>query len=41
LWQCSQIVDRSDADEKSRFSTPDVDGMHFSTLNADEKSKFI
>jgi hypothetical protein len=31
---------RSDADEKSRFSTPDVDEGHFSTLNAG-RSKFL
>jgi hypothetical protein len=28
------------ADEKSKFSTPNVDERHFATLNAGEKSKF-
>jgi hypothetical protein len=31
---------RSDAGEKSEFSTPDVNERHFSTLNAVERSKF-
>jgi hypothetical protein len=26
---------------RPRFSTPDVDERHFSTLNADKKSKFL
>jgi hypothetical protein len=30
-----QVIDRSDTDEMSGFSTPHVDERHFSTLNAD------
>jgi hypothetical protein len=37
--ECRREVRVLDA-EKSRFLTPNVDERHFSTLNADEKSKF-